>query len=59
MKNERIRTAMIKAGLNQSQLSEILSIPPAELSVMLKYELARKEQDNIISLIKSCDQIRA
>lgn len=52
MKNKRIRTEMVKAGINQSQLSEILNIPPAELSVMLKYELAMKEQERIVSAIR-------
>lgn len=59
MKNKRIRTEMVKAGINQTQLSEILSIPPAELSVMLKYELAAKEQEQIVSVIREWNAVRA
>ena len=50
--------AMLEAGINQAQLAEILGTTPAEVSVMLKYELAVKEQSEIVTKIKestSCE----
>lgn len=53
MKNERIRRAMIKEGLTQNELAEILGKSTAEVSLMLKYELAQKEQQRIVEEIRT------
>lgn len=51
-KNKRIRKVLLDQGLTQNELAEILGVNIAELSVMLKYELAKPEQDEIIRRIK-------
>lgn len=51
-KNPRIRKAMLERGMKQNDLAEILGLNLSELSVMLKYELAKEEQDEIIRRIK-------
>ena len=58
MNNARIRKAMCDAGINQNQLAEILGISIAELSVMLKYELAVKVQNDIVKRIREWDAVR-
>ena len=58
MKNKRIRVAMAQAGINQGQLAAILKVPMPELSVMLKYELAVKEQNEITAKIREWDALR-
>lgn len=58
MTNKRIRKAMFDAGINQNQLSEILGISIPELSVMLKYELAARVQNDIVSRIREWDAVR-
>ena len=58
MKNKRVRVAMAQAGLTQAQLAEILSVPTGEMSIMLKYELAVKEQHNIVDRIREWDALR-
>ena len=60
MNNKRIRMAMLAAGINQAQLAEILGTTPGEVSVMLKYELAVKEQNEIVAKIReraSCESV--
>lgn len=52
MKNKRIRTAMMIAGINQGDLAKILGVSGAEISYALKYELSKTEQDIIIDRIK-------
>ena len=60
MKNKRIRTAMVHAGINQMQLAELLSIPQSEVTVMLnKYELAVREQNEIVARIREADAMGA
>lgn len=44
---------MFKHYINQSELAEILGLSMAEVSIMLKHELAPEEQKNIIEEIKS------
>ena len=51
MKNKRVRKAMIDTGINQVDLANILTVGGAEVSVMLKYELAKQEQDAIVARI--------
>ena len=58
MKNKRIRKAMLDAGINQNELAEILHINTQELSSVLKYELAVKEQNNIVATIREWDALR-
>ena len=57
-KNKRIRKAMTDAEINQGELSEILGINKAELSIMLKYELAVREQHEIVDRIREWDALR-
>ena len=52
MKNARIRKAMIDTGITQTDLANIMGTPVTEISVMLKRELAKAEQDKIIAMIK-------
>jgi predicted XRE-type DNA-binding protein len=49
---------MAQAGLTQNQLAELLNVSRPELSVMLKYELAVKEQNNIVAAIREWDALR-
>lgn len=58
MKNKRIRKAMTDAGINQIELSEILNVNGAELSHALKYELAVREQNEIVARIREWDAQR-
>ena len=51
MNNHYIRTAMIKANLNQSQLAKILGCSQASVSIMLRRELSRAEQKKIVAMI--------
>lgn len=51
-KNIRVRKAMAEKGFDQRKLSRILHITETEMSVILKYELARSEQDEIIRAIR-------
>lgn len=43
---------MIRAGIKQFQLAEILGCSPSSVSVMLSRELSREEQRKVVSLIK-------
>ena len=58
MKNKRIRTAMLQAGIKQKDLAEILGINDTELSYVLKYELAVREQNEIVARIREHDALR-
>lgn len=58
MKNKRIRTAMVQAGLTQTQLADVLDIPTGEMSIMMKYELAVREQNDIVARIREYDALR-
>jgi predicted XRE-type DNA-binding protein len=51
LKNERIRELMFRNMISQTELAEILMVSQAEVSVMLKHELADEEQDEIIAKI--------
>ena len=50
--NARIRKSMIDANISQSELAQILEMSEPALSIMLKYELASKVQNDIITKIK-------
>lgn len=43
---------MLQAGINQAQLAKLLNVSEPELSNILKYELAVKEQNNITAAIR-------
>ena len=44
---------MAQAGLtSQTDLAKVLSKPQAELSIMMKYELAVREQNEIVKRIR-------
>lgn len=58
MKNKRIRTAMVQAGINQAQLAELLNVSATELSMVMKYELAVREQNDIVAKIREHDALR-
>ena len=51
-KNTRIRTEMAKAGINQAGLAKILGMSDPQVSVILKYELSKAEQNKIIERIR-------
>lgn len=51
-KNTRVRKAMAEAGIDQRRLSGILNVSENEMSIVLKRELARAEQDKIIQAIR-------
>ena len=53
MNNRQIRTALIKAGLKQYQLAEILGCSAGTVSIILSRELSRAEQKRIVELIKN------
>ena len=58
MKNKRIRKAMADAGINQSELAEIIQVSMPELSNVLKYELAVREQNEIVKRIREWDAMQ-
>lgn len=58
MKNKRIRKAMADAGITQFQLAELFGVKPPEMSIMMKYELAVREQNDIVSKIREYDALR-
>ena len=58
MKNRRVRKAMFDNGMNQIDLANLLTVSNTELSVMLKYELARQEQDVIVAKINEYSAAR-
>lgn len=56
--NQRIRRAMLDAGITQDTLAEILNVPRSEVSVMLKYELSGNTQRDIVATIREWDAQR-
>lgn len=58
MKNKRIRKAMLDAGITQRDLSQILNKSETELSIAMKYELAVREQNDIVARIREYDALR-
>ena len=58
MKNKRIKVALAQAGLSQAQLADILDVTATEMSIMLKYELAVREQNDIVAKIREFDALR-
>ena len=56
--NIRIREAMLRTGLKQWQVAEIIGVTEETMSRKMRYELSDKEQDNIIILIEAYTQKR-
>jgi predicted XRE-type DNA-binding protein len=54
-KNLRIRKALMDADMTQRELGELMGMRDPDISRILKYELAKSEQDAIIKIIKSAD----
>lgn len=52
MANVRIRKAMLDANISQVKLAEMLGVAQSEVSHFMKWELAQREQDYIISKIR-------
>lgn len=52
MKNQRIRIALIEAGLHMYDLADILQVSEASVTRMMRKELPEDEQDRITELIR-------
>ena len=51
-KNKRIRKLLFEEQMTITDLAKVLGLSLGETSTMLKYELAKTEQDEIIRRIK-------
>ena len=49
---------MLDAGINQAELAGIMGVTAVELSYVMRYELAVKEQNNIADMIREWDALR-
>ena len=49
---------MTQAGINQTQLADLLNVPYGEMSIMMKYELAVREQNDIVARIRENDALK-
>lgn len=52
MANERIKVAMTKADMTQTELADLLGMSQGALSMMLKFELSAKVQNDIVAQIR-------
>ena len=52
-KNMRVRKAMFLAGMSQEELGKLLGLSGPDISKLMKFELAKAEQDDIIRKIKA------
>ena len=50
--NIKLRKAMLDANISQGDLAEILEMSEPALSIMLRYELAVKVQNEIVAKIR-------
>lgn len=50
--NTRVRKTLVENGMRQGDLAELMGITGQQLSLILKYELAKSEQDKMIALIE-------
>jgi len=55
LRNKRIRVALTQAALSQSELARLLHVSDTEMSIMLKHELAVREQNEIVKCIREYD----
>lgn len=58
MKNKRIRKAMTDAGINQTELAEILGWNITKLSYTMSVELSVHEQNEIVKKIREWAALR-
>lgn len=58
MRNKRIRLALAQAGMSQRDLAKLLYVSDTELSIMMKHELAVREQNEIVKRIREYDAQR-
>lgn len=60
VKNLRIRRKMVEYNISQDELGKLLNpqIGQHEVSIMLKRELSRSEQDKIIKAIEEARDVR-
>lgn len=59
MKNERVRYSMFRNGLSQTIVAKRLGITSAEMSCILKWELADEEQKRILKAIEDVVEDRS
>lgn len=52
MTNKRVKRAMFDAGISQAKLGKILGIDKTVICRVLQFELAKSEQDKMITAIK-------
>lgn len=53
MKNARVKFAMLESGITQKELAKMFNTTQPHMSEILgRFELAKKEQDEIIRRIK-------
>lgn len=57
-KNKLIRIAMIENDLTQSSPAKLLGVSESEMSTMLKYDLAEKEQKRIVWIISNQEKYK-
>lgn len=55
MRNKRIRVALTQAGMSQKDLAKLLIVSDTEMSIMMKHELAVREQNEIVKRIREHD----
>lgn len=55
IKNMRIRRELATYGMTQGDLAKILKLSAPVVSVILRFELAKSEQDEIIRKIREQD----
>jgi predicted transcriptional regulator len=51
--NQRVRTEMFKRMLTQNDLAKILDVSVSEVSHILKYDMSKKQQDEIVAKIRT------
>lgn len=51
--NMDIRKLMLENGMTQATLAKILGVTQPEVSMMLKYEMTRKQKQEVREAIKS------
>ena len=54
MKNMEIRTELMKRGMKNYELAELLGIADSALSRKLRKELSEDEKQKILEVINSC-----
>lgn len=59
MKNIRLRKAMLEADMTQYDLAKLMGKSRSYVSMLLNFELAKTEQDELIRLIKGKEKVDA